>query len=102
MQAQGVHYGGDAVQAADTVLGVHAAQAGNGADGLCDRFGFADAAGFDNDIVETFHPHDFAYLLFLAHDAALLDEVRVNVYLAYVIDDNCESDALFVGENMVY
>ena len=71
----------------------------------------------------TFHPHDFAYLLyqvrfqraadaavlkrneafvFLAHDAALLDEVRVNVYLAYVIDDNCESDALFIGENMVY
>ena len=32
--------------------------------------------------------------VFLAHDAALLDEVRVNVYLAYVIDDNCESDAL--------
>ena len=25
---------------------------------------FADAAGFDNDIVETFHPHDFAYLLY--------------------------------------
>ena len=90
---------------------------------LCDRFGFADAAGFDNDIVETLHPHDFAYLLyqvrfqraadatvlkrneafvFLAHDAALLNEVRVNVYLAYVIDDNCESDALFIGENMVY
>ena len=123
LQAQGVHYGGDAVQAADAVLGVHAAQAGNGADGLCDRFGFADAAGFDNDIVETFHPHDFAYLLyqvrfqraadaavlkrneafiFLTHDAALLDEVRVNVYLSYVIDDNCESDALFIGENMVY
>ena len=109
LQAQGVHYGSDAVQAADAILGVHAAQAGNGADGLRDGFRFADAAGFDDDIIETLHPHDFAYLLyqvrfqrttdatvlkrneafvFLAHNAAFLDEVCIDVYLAYVIDDN--------------
>ena len=123
LQAQGVHYGSDAVQAADAILGVHAAQAGNGADGLRDGFRFADAAGFDDDIIETLHPHDFAYLLyqvrfqrttdatvlkrneafvFLAHNAAFLDEVCIDVYLAYVIDDNRESDTLFIGENMVY
>ena len=77
LQAQSVHYGDDAIQAAFAVLDVSTAQGGDGADGLCDGFGLADAAGFDDDVVEALHLHQFKNLfdevgLQGAADAAVL------------------------------
>ncbi|EEC55348.1 hypothetical protein BACEGG_00376 [Bacteroides eggerthii DSM 20697] len=123
LQAQGIHYGSDAVQAADAVFGVHAAHSGYGTDGLGDRFRFANAAGFNDDIVETLHSQDFAYLfyqihlqgaadasvlkcdkafIFFANDTAFLNKVCINVHFAYVVDNDGKLDPLFIAKDMVY
>ena len=123
LQAQRIDHGRDAVQVADAVFGVGASHAWDGADGLCDGFRFADAACFDDDIVEALHFHDFEYLFYqvcpqraadaavlqrneafvlLAHDAPFLYEVRIDVHLSYVVDDDGKLDASFVGEDVVH
>ena len=93
-----------------------------GADGLGDRGRLADAAGLDDDVVELPHRGDFGQLCHevhlqgaadapvlqgheavvrLADDAALLDEVRVDVHFADVIDDDGELDTFLVGKDPV-
>ena len=118
LQAQGVDYADQAVQAADAMAGIGVAQAGDGAECLCDGFGLADAAGLDDDVVETFGTHQLVDLLdeiglqraadatvlqgdeavvFLSHNAAFLDEVGVDVYFADVVHDDSEADTPLVG-----
>ena len=123
LQAQSVHHGDDAIQAAFAVLDVSTAQGRDGADGLCDGFGLADAAGLDDDVVKALQLHQLEYLfdevglqgaadatvlqgheavVFLSHDTPLLDEVGVDVHLADVVDNNGKLDAALVGKDMVY
>ena len=122
LHAQGVDYGNDAVQPADAVSGIHAAHRRYGADGLGNRLGLADAACFDDDVVEALHLQYVAYLFYqvhlqrtadaavlqgyqavvlLAYNAAFLDEVGVDIYFADVVDDDGKLDAAFVGQNLV-
>ena len=123
LQAQGIDYADQAVQAADAVAGIGIAQARDGTECLCDGFGLADAAGFDDDVVETFGAHQFIDLLdevglqratdaavlqgheavvFLSHYAAFLDEVGIDVHLADVVHDDSEADASLVGQDAVH
>ena len=119
---QGVHDGDDAVQVGEGLMDILGAEHRQGADGLGDGRRLADAAGLDDDVVEFPHRGDLRQLghevhlqgaadasvlqgheavVRLAHDAALLDEVRVDVHLADVVDDHGEFDALAVREDAV-
>ena len=123
LHPQGVHDRHDAVQRRDGRAGIgRAGQLFVGVDRLGDRGRLADAAGLDRDVVEAVHPGDLLELghevhlertadaavlqgheavVGLAHDAALLDQVGVDVDLAEVIDDHGELDAAAVGEDPV-
>ena len=120
--AEGIHDGGDAVHDGHAVLGIGRRDGRIGADGLRDRRGLTDAAGFDDDIVKLLRRSDVVQLLdevgaeraadaavlqryerviLLGDDAALLDERSVNVYLAQVVYDDGEPDSLTVLQNAV-
>ena len=122
LQAEGIHYGDDAVEVGHTVLRHLGSHAGHRADGLCDGFGLADTAGLNDDVVELLHGNDVVQLLYQihlegaadatvlqgdeavvlsAHDAAFLDEVGVNVHFANIVDDNGETNAAAVGEDAI-
>ena len=94
----------------------------HGADGLRNRCRLADAAGLDDDIVELPGRQQVGQLgdqvhlqgtadtavlqgdqavILLADDAAFLDQVRVDVDFAYVIDEDGETDAFAVGKDPV-
>ena len=117
--AQRVYHGHDAVEPHNAVLHVLWTHRRDGADGLCDGGRLADAARLDDNVVEPFHRRNLAELLdqvhleraadapvlqghqtvvLLVHNAALLDKVGVDVYLAYVIDDHGKPDAALVGQ----
>ena len=90
-------------------------------DGVGDGDGLADARGFDDDVVELARGGDVAELAgqvvgeraaqaAVGHgdevaldlrEAPLLDEARVHVDLADVVDDDGGADALLVGEDVV-
>ena len=93
-----------------------------GVDGLRDGRRLADAARLDGDVVEALHAGDFLQLrhevhlqraadaavlqgheavVRLPHDAALLDQVRVDIHFAQVIDDHRELDAATVRQDPV-
>ena len=115
--AQCVDHGDDAVELQHAVGGVLLSQVGNVDNGLRNRSWLADAAGLDDDIVKAAHGHDVLQLLHqvhlqraadaavlqchqrivaLAHDAALLDELSVDVHLANVVHDDGKLHALLV------
>ncbi len=119
---QGVHDGNDAVQTEYSILDVFWTERRYGADGLCDRGWFADAACLDDDIIELLHVYDFFELfdeihlqcaadasvlqshervVLLSHNATFLDECCVDVDFSDVIDDNCELDAFLIGQDSV-
>ena len=117
LHSERIHHSHDTVEPADTILDIFHAHRGNRADGLCDGFGLADAACLDDDIVEPVHLRDIMQLLyeihfqgaadtsilqchqtliFLADDAAFLDEVSVDIHFADVIDNDGKLDASLI------
>ena len=123
-QAQGVDHRGHAVEAWKHGAGCGRQKLRDGTDGLGYGRGFADAAGFDDYVVEVARGGQFGELLSevhlegaadasvlkrhevggifgCAHDAAFADERCVDVDLAYVVDDDGKADAAFVGEYTV-
>ena len=90
---------------------------------LRNRSRLANAAGLDDNIIELARGRDFGKLLhqihlkraayaailkshkvalvFFAYHTALLDERRVDIHLADIIDNHCKAYALPVGENTV-
>ena len=122
LHAERVNHSDDAVEAGDAVLAVFLAEARYGADGLRNWRWLAHTAGFNHDVVETLGLHQVVDLLhevhlqsaadaavlerheavvLRAHDAAFLDEVGVNVNLAYIVDNHGKLDAAFIGQNVV-
>ena len=120
--AEGIDDGDDAVEAGYADVGHLGCHRGYGADGLCDRCRFTDAAGFNDDVVEAVHGDDVSQLfdkvhlqcaadaavlkgneafVLLSDDASLLDEVGINIHFADVVDDDGKLNALFVGENSI-
>ena len=122
LEAQCVNDGDDGVEFGNAFSGEVGIDARIGADGLCDWSRLADAACFDDNIVEALLRHDVAELLYeihlqcaadasvlksheivvlLSHNATLLDECGVDVHFADVIDDDGELDALLIGKYTV-
>ena len=122
LHTHGVHDGDDAIQTRNTLYHIFVAHRGDGTDGAGDGFGFADAAGLDNDVVEALHLHNVAQLLnkvhleraadaavlkgdkalfLLPHDAPLLDEVGIDIDFTYIIDNNRKADAPLIGKDAV-
>ncbi len=118
LQAQAVHHRADTVEARHAVLRILSAHAPHRADGARDRFRLADAAGLYHDVVEPLHLLYLVELLYqvhlqraadasvlqrhqavvlLAHDAAFLNQVRVDVHLADIVHDDGELNAPLVG-----
>ncbi len=112
----------DVVEPADTVLRVEAAEGRYAAYRPRDGLRLADSACLDDDVIELLHPHDFVNLFYqvgleraadaavlkrdetlvlLADHSAFLDEVRIDVHLSYVIDNDGEAYALFICQNPV-
>ena len=110
------------VEHRDAILHIFESEGRNRADGLGDGFRFANAAGLDDDVVEFLACGDFHQLLdqvvfqrtadaavlqgdqalvLLAHDAALLDQVRIDVHFADIIHDHREADALAVVQDSI-
>ena len=122
LHSQCVDNRNDAVDYGHSVARVFLFHRRYGADGLGNRGGFADAAGLDDDIVESAHLDDVAQLfdqihleraadaavlqgheavVLLAHDAAFFDKVGVDVDFADIVDDNSKFNAFFVAEYSV-
>jgi len=122
LKAQSIDDGGDAIQLGHAIARVFFSHAGNGADSLGDGFWLADAACLDDDIVETSHLQDVGQLfhqihlqraadapvlqgdeavVFFPYHAPLLDQVGIDVHFADIVDDDCEFDAFFVGQNAI-
>ena len=85
-QPEGIYDCGDAVQAACAVFRIRPSKGRDVAYCLGDRLRFADAAGFDYDIVEFLHLRQFEYLLNQvcpesAADAAVLQGHKTVVLL---------------------
>lgn len=122
LHAESINHGHNAIESRHTVLAVFLFHHRDGADGLCYRCRFADAACLNDDIVKLLHGGDVCKLLneihlqcaadtsvlqchegvvLLIHDATLLYEVGINVHLAYVVHDNGELYPALVGEYAV-
>ena len=121
--AQGVDHGHDGVEARHAILqGARRHHLRIGGDGLRDGGGLADAAGLDDDVVELAEVDEVVELLHevhlqraadapvrqghqavvgLAYHASLLDEVGVDVHLAYVVHDDGEANAFLVIQDAV-
>ncbi len=112
-----VDHSHDAVKPCCAVFRVKPSKRRDAADGARNRLRFADAARLDYEVVELLHTGDFVNLLnqvalqgaadatvlkchetlvLLSHNAALLDEVSINVHFAYVVDYHSETYSLFV------
>ena len=121
-QPQGIHYGDDAIDVWDAILCDFRSHSGHLANRLGDGLWLANAAGFDDDVVELLEGDDVVELLHQVHleratdasvlkgdqavvltpnDATLLDEVGIDVDLAYVVDYHGETDAATVREDSV-
>ena len=119
---EGVHDCADAVQDGNASLAEFRTHAWDGAYCLCDRSRFANAAGFYDYVVEALHKGDLAQLVhevhlqraadaavlecdetvvLLADNSSLLNELRVNVDLTYVIDYHCETYSFAIVEDTV-
>ena len=117
-----VHHRGYAVQTAGSIFCVKATERRNGADCPGNRLRLAYSAGFYYNVVELAGSCEFEKLLnqiclesaadatvlkshktlvLLAHNSAFLDEVRVYVYLTYVIYYHCETYAFAIVQNPV-
>ena len=122
LHPQSVHNGDYAIEFRNIRLGIFRNKLREGADGLCDRGGLAYSTRLDDDVVELAGAAEVVQLGDKVHfqraadaavlerdkavvrgadNAAFLDEVRVDVHLAYVIDDDGELDAFLVGEYSV-
>ena len=122
LHAQCVHHGDDAVQTHHTVLDIVRSQGGDGTDGLSYRSGFADATGFDDNVVKLLHVDNFLQLLyeihlqraadatvlqgnkrivFLANDTTFFNQCGINVDFSYVIYDDGKLDAFLIGKDFV-
>ena len=117
-----IHDCDDVVQAADSVLGVYPSEGRDAAYCLGNRFRLADSAGFYDDVFEFLHCHDFGNLfnqvgferaadasvlkrnealVLLADHSAFGNQVCVNVYFAYVVDNHGETYSFPIVENPV-
>ena len=122
LHAQGIYDGDNAVQHRDAGIAVLLAHRRDAADGLRDGSRFADAAGFDDDVVKGFLRNDVMQLLYevhlqgaadttvlqgdeavvlLADDTALLNQVGIDVHLADVIHYHGKAYAALVGQNAI-
>ena len=121
LQTQRIHDSSHAIQAATSILRIVLAQTGDGANGLRNGLRLTDTTGLNHDIIKALHLHDLKDLLnqirpkratnttilkshqaliFFADNASLLDQIRINIDLANVIDDYRKLNASLVGENM--
>ena len=101
-----------------SVFGISTSQRGNGADGLCNGFRFANTAGFNDDIVEALAFHQleklfyqvgfqgaadatvlkrYQAIVFLVYNATFLNQVGIDVYFAQIVYNNGKLDASFIG-----
>ena len=122
LEPECIHDGDDAVEVRHAVLCDFRCHSCHRADGLCDGFRFADAACFDDDVVELLECDDVIELLHEVHlecaadasvlqgdeavvlspdDASLLYEVGVDVHFPQVVDDNGKAYAATVCEDAV-
>ena len=111
----------DVVQTADSGLTLVNLALQNG-NGLCDRQRLADTACFDEQVIklacldkvcDLIHKIDFKcaadaavgkgneVIVLLSNSAALLDKLRINVYLADIIYDNSALIALLIVEDVI-
>ena len=122
-EPQGVDHGAYAVEAGHAAALIALFERGHRT--YCPRngLGLAYAAGLDHDVVESAGSHEVAKLLHevhfqgaayaavlqghevarigASHHAAFLNEVGVDVYLAYIVDYHGKFYTAFVGENTV-
>ena len=122
LQTECIHHGADAVQRGDVrdgacVEGVEVQGLLVCTDGLCYGGGFADAGGFDDNVVEALGLHQVAELqdevhlqraadasvlqgnqrvVLLVNDSALLYEVGIDVHLADVVYDDGKAYTSFI------
>ena len=120
--SQGIHHGCDAVETAGRRLIVLAGIIANSHNGLRNRQRFANAAGLNHNIVELAGAGDAGNLVdkvgferaadaavaqghqavvFLVHNAALLNQRRIDVYLANVVYNHSNFQTLVVGQNLI-
>ena len=123
LKTKRIDHGYYAIKTAHSVLNISTTHLRNRTNGLSYRFRFADAARLNNDVIETLHLHKVEYLfyevhlqcaadtsvlqchkaiIFLAYNTTLLNEVGINVNLAYIVYYNRELYSFLVSENMVY
>ena len=118
LEAKRIDHCGDAIKPCYAVAGEFLAHRRDAADGLGNRFGFADAARFDDDVVEALKAEQvpdlgdqvhleraadaavlkgYEAVVLLADNSAFLDERSIDVYLADVVYDDREAYAAAVG-----
>ena len=123
-EASHVNNGHNVVQVAGEWAAVAALQLGTGhANGLCDRNRFANAAGFNQNVVELVHFQKFGNLfqkvglqgaanaavrqrhhlagVFFSNVSALFDERLVDVHFTDVVHDDGDMVTLLVVENKI-
>ena len=119
---QRIDHGHDAIEACQSVFKIFLAHLWNRADGLSDRFGFANAACLNRDVVELIHASDVVKLLdevhfqraadatilesyktivFFAYHASLFNQVGINVHFANIVYNHGKLNATVVVQNSV-
>ena len=123
LHAKGINNGSDAIEDRDTaferIFGHHI---GNRTDCLRDWSRLTYARCLNDDIVETILIDQIVQLLdevhlqgatdatvlqsherviALTNDATLLDEISINIHFADVVNDNCKTNALLIGQNTI-
>ena len=123
LQPQGVDHSGNAVEVGQGSVEVGSGHGRDSAYGLSYRSRFADAAGFDNNVVESASVGDVGNLLYevhfqsaadaavlqgykvvgavLAYDAAFLNQFGIDIYFADVVDYYSKAYAASVVEYAV-
>ena len=122
MQTKGIDHRHDVVEAAGSVFGIGSTQLWNGTDGTGDRLRFTYPAGFDDDVVETLHFHQFENLFdevgaertadatvlqgheavfLLAYDTAFLNQFRIDVDFTDVVHDDGKLDSFTVTQQII-
>ena len=122
LHPHGIDHGDNAIEARNALHHIFVTHRGYGADGTGNGLGFADAAGLDDDVVETLHLHDVAQLfdevhlqraadaavlerheafILLSHNAPFLYEVGIDVHLTDIVHDDGKADAAFVRQDTI-
>lgn len=122
MKPEGIHDSDDAIEARDTIADSCGTHRRDRADGLSNRFRFADAACLNHDIIETVAFHKVEKLVHEVHlegaaNAAVLEgneivvalsfetvacnEACIDVYFADIIDDYGKADSFSVVEYFI-